>query len=182
MKGKKTGRLEAPKTLISRSIRNRNINGLLWAFITLAHEEIKVQGQIETFSGSDIRDFVKLLHAREIESKLQDDATAAISTRQLQQWIDASTAKESNVAKAASKATKSKWCMCSIRFPFVACAASHIHGGHMLQGQQYLGSVKGGLFEWYLKKRPLCFVGFAAISSVANRSGCYVYSMNPFML
>lgn len=108
MKGKKTGRLEAPKTLISRSIRNRNINGLLWAFITLAHEEIKVQGQIETFSGSDIRDFVKLLHAREIESKLQDDATAAISTRQLQQWIDASTAKESNVAKAASKATKSK--------------------------------------------------------------------------
>ena len=47
----------------------------------------------------------------------------------------------------------------------------------MLQGQQYLGSVKGGLFEWYLKKRPLCFVGFAAISSVANRSGCYVYSM-----
>lgn len=99
MKGRKTGRLEAPKTLISRSIRNRNINGLLWAFITLAHEEIKTAGHIETFSGSDIRDFVKLLHAREVESKLQDDATAAMSTRQLQQWIDAS---------AASKEPKSK--------------------------------------------------------------------------
>lgn len=108
MKGTKSARLEAPKTLISRSIRNRNINGLLWGFITLAHDEIKTAGHIETFSGSDIRDFVKLLHAREIESKLQDDTNAAISTRQLQQWIDASTAQETNVAKTASKATKSK--------------------------------------------------------------------------
>ena len=108
MKGTKSARLEAPKTLISRSIRNRNINGLLWGFITLAHEEIKVSGQIETFSGSDIRDFVKLLHAREIESKLQDDTNAAISTRQLQQWIDATTAQDTIAAKSAPKATKSK--------------------------------------------------------------------------
>ena len=110
MKGTKRSRLEAPKTLISRSIRNRNINGLLWAFITLAHEEIKVHGQIETFSGSDIRDFVKLLHTREIESKLGDDANAAMSTLQLQQWLDASDAATANgnVAKAASKVTKAK--------------------------------------------------------------------------
>ncbi len=110
MTGTKTGRLEAPKTLISRSIRNRNINGLLWAFITLAHEEIKTTGQIETFSGSDIRDFVKLLHAREIESKLQDDASTAISTRQLQQWIDTSTASDTKAVKAinVTKAAKGK--------------------------------------------------------------------------
>jgi len=110
MKGTKSARLEAPKTLISRSIRNRNINGLLWGFITLAHEEIKTAGQIETFSGSDIRDFVKLLHAREIESKLQDDASTAMSTRQLQQWIDASTASDTKAAKATkvAKAAKGK--------------------------------------------------------------------------
>ena len=104
--GTKRGRLEAPKTLISRSIRDRNINGLLWAFITLSHEELKTTGEIQTFSGSDLQSFVKLLHVREVEPKLQDDASAALGTRQLQQWIDASAASGANAANAKAQTTE----------------------------------------------------------------------------
>jgi len=92
MKGPKRKRLEAPKTLISRSIRDRNINGLLWAFITLSHDEIKDTGKIETFSGSDLQAFVKLLHMREVEAKT-GNVTDAASELQLQKWIGASDTK-----------------------------------------------------------------------------------------
>jgi len=92
-KGSGNGRLLAPKNLISRAIKERNINSLLWAFITLTHNEIREDGKPSTFSGSDLQHFVKLLHLREVETPMANDANAEMATLQLQQWLDADTAK-----------------------------------------------------------------------------------------
>ena len=92
-KGSGNGRLLAPKNLISRAIKERNINSLLWAFITLTHNEIREDGKPSTFSGSDLQHFVKLLHLREVERPMTNAANAEMATLQLQQWLDADTAK-----------------------------------------------------------------------------------------
>jgi len=84
-KGSKAKRLCTAKTQISRAIMDRDRTGLLWAYITLSHEETYQETQDRTFTGHNLNQIVTLLHTREI---VKPDANADDAAMlELQQWF-----------------------------------------------------------------------------------------------
>ena len=84
-KGSTSGRLLSPVALMSRAIKEQNINALLWSYITLAQSEIKENGSCYTFNGHNLNQFVSLLHQREVTQKLGEPDTTDIV--EIQKWI-----------------------------------------------------------------------------------------------
>jgi hypothetical protein len=96
--------LKKPHNQIAKCIKDQSINGLLWAFIQLAQDEIKQDGKSITFSGSDLSKFVALLHQREVTDKLnppdkQLDDTAISAWLLQSQQNDTSAANDTKAAK-----------------------------------------------------------------------------------
>ena len=87
-KGSTSGRLLSPVALMSRAIKEQNINALLWSYITLAQSEIKENGSCYTFNGHNLNQFVSLLHQREVTQKLGEPDTTDIV--EIQKWIASS--------------------------------------------------------------------------------------------
>ena len=84
-KGSKAKRLCTAKTQISRAIKERDITSLLWAYVTLSHEETYQDSPERTFTGHNLNQIVTLLHTREI-IKPQENADDA-AMLELQQWF-----------------------------------------------------------------------------------------------
>ena len=79
-KGSTSKRLCTAKTQISRAIKERDITSLLWAYVTLSHEETYQETQDRTFTGHNLNQIVTLLHTREIvkpEAHAEDAAFTA---------------------------------------------------------------------------------------------------------
>jgi hypothetical protein len=84
-KGSTSKRLTTAKTQISRAIKERDITSLLWAYITLSHEETYQDSQDRTFTGHNLNQIVTLLHTREI---VKPDGNSDNATMlELQQWF-----------------------------------------------------------------------------------------------
>lgn len=84
-KGSTAKRLTTAKTQISRAIKERDITSLLWAYVTLSHEETYQETQDRTFTGHNLNQIVTLLHTREI---VKPDANADDAAMlELQQWF-----------------------------------------------------------------------------------------------
>lgn len=84
-KGSTAKRLCTAKTQISRAIKERDITSLLWAYITLSHEETYQDSQDRTFTGHNLNQIVTLLHTREI---VKPDTNSDNATMlELQQWF-----------------------------------------------------------------------------------------------
>ena len=84
-KGSTAKRLTTAKTQISRAIKERDITSLLWAYVTLSHEETYKDNQDRTFTGHNLNQIVSLLHTREI---VKPDAHADDAAMlELQQWF-----------------------------------------------------------------------------------------------
>ena len=86
MTAKKSTYLNKPHNQIAKCIREESITGLLWAFIQLSQHEIKTDGKVTTFSGSDLSKFVGLLHQREVESKLSEPTQLDVSD--VSAWLE----------------------------------------------------------------------------------------------
>ena len=84
-KGSTAKRLTTAKTQISRAIKERDITSLLWAYVTLSHEETYKDNQDRTFTGHNLNQIVTLLHTREIVKPDPDTDNAALL--ELQQWF-----------------------------------------------------------------------------------------------
>ena len=84
-KGSTAKRLTTAKTQISRAIKERDITSLLWAYVTLSHEETYQDSQDRTFTGHNLNQIVSLLHTREI---VKPDSNSDNATMlELQQWF-----------------------------------------------------------------------------------------------
>ena len=84
-KGSTAKRLTTAKTQISKAIKERDITSLLWAYVTLSHEETYQDSQDKTFTGHNLNQIVTLLHTREI---VKPDANADDAAMlELQQWF-----------------------------------------------------------------------------------------------
>ena len=84
-KGSTAKRLTTAKTQISRAIKERDITSLLWAYVTLSHEETYQETQDRTFTGHNLNQIVTLLHTREIVKPNLDADNATML--ELQQWL-----------------------------------------------------------------------------------------------
>ena len=84
-KGSTAKRLTTAKTQISRAIKERDITSLLWAYVTLSHEETYQDSQDRTFTGHNLNQIVTLLHTREIVKPDANSDDAAML--ELQQWF-----------------------------------------------------------------------------------------------
>ena len=84
-KGSTAKRLTTAKTQISRAIKERDITSLLWAYVTLSHEETYQDTSDRTFTGHNLNQIVTLLHTREIVKPDPDADNATML--ELQQWF-----------------------------------------------------------------------------------------------
>ena len=84
-KGSTSKRLCTAKTQISRAIKERDITSLLWAYITLSHEETYQDTNDRTFTGHNLNQIVTLLQTREIVKP--DSSTDDDTIKELQQWF-----------------------------------------------------------------------------------------------